>query len=127
MRGTPFSAKELAKLVLDGGPDQFGNDGNDLIGALAQEVEYLREWLAYCARAVEAQSLDAKSLSKGRRGYLRSTVIRMRKLALGEVVGHPRYFRSAHFSELSKLQELGEATAYDIEDAPATPIEELKD
>lgn len=50
---------------------------------LEGHVERLREAMAYEARVIEAQTLDLKSLSKGRRKILATQVERMRAVALG--------------------------------------------
>lgn len=50
----------------------------DLLSAALDEIYALRRALAYEARVVEAQTLDLKSLARGRRLILTAAVMRMR-------------------------------------------------
>lgn len=112
MRATPYSFEELEAIAIGRqDSDAFGNEGKELANSLAQEVLYLREWMAYTGRVIEAQSLDVKSLSKGRRKILREAVIRLRTLALGRVLGWPG--ERSRSREHADLRGVGEPYAKD--------------
>lgn len=54
------------------------------VSDLLDEVFRLRRALAYESQVVEAQTLDLKSLGKGRRGHLEDCIERMQLAALGD-------------------------------------------
>lgn len=81
MRATPCTEHELRNLGMGHG------DGSSE-AYLAQEVSYLRAWIARSARIVEAQTLDLASLAKCRRIVLEQLVDDLRSLARAEVMPH---------------------------------------
>lgn len=90
MRATPFDHHELQAIALGDVSDQFGNDDAKRIAMqLAAEVLYQRQWMAYTARVIEAQTFDLKRLAKCRRAALVKTVTRLRDLCLGYSVNQP--------------------------------------
>lgn len=117
MRATPFSDEELHRIIypFEGKrviKDQFGNEGDDLIVALAQEIEYMRTWMAYHARVVEAQTMDIKGIAKKRRSILRNVILQLRTLALGGQLGWPQPGQHMN-SEIESLKRKGEPYASD--------------
>lgn len=89
MRATPFSAEELERFCGGDIMDAFGNSDKTIAIQLAQEVEYQREWLAYVARVIEAQTFDLAKLAKCRREALEGIVTTVRRLVVGDMVQPP--------------------------------------
>lgn len=105
MRATPFTDEELTRLGRGDITDQFGNDHKRIATHLAQEVLWQRQWLAYVARVIEAQTFDLKALAKCRRSALELTVDDLRALCRGHTVSVNR--RSLQ-SEYERVLALGE-------------------
>jgi len=119
VRATPFSHEELEKIAR-GDRDQFGNEGTALSGALAQEVMYLREWMAYRARTFEAQmlSLSPRATGKQRREISINAIRDMRNLAIGGSAPHvPKHMSRSELDDLRrKAKEHGMDAALEGED-----------
>lgn len=118
MRATPFTHDELEEMSR-GGRDQFDNQPERAVSALAQEVLYQRRWMAYTARVIEVQTLDLKSLAKCRRKALSWMVDTLRSIVRAEHVGIERRGTGTEYKAV--LAAVEPPVSLDIDPNTSTP------